>query len=441
MRCLHERWLVLSILIAIGAIPAAGLGGCGRADLGAAAADPAGAGSSGAPVTEEECRALVATIENAVQAGNGVAFNAVIDWDEILKRATAGIEVPEASRNGFIQGVKSSMEQEQGLVPQIVATIKGGGSYKFLHRGVRDGHKTTLFRLVTSDGNIANYHDFVLARRPDGKVRAVDAYMFLSGELISQSIRRLYIPVAAKVAPGLLDRLQGTERAFMKNLPRFEQMTTEVRNGHPAEALKIYQQFPPELKKDKNLLLIRLQAAQDVSDEEYSRAIEDFRATHPDEACVELLSIGYYLLKKDSPRAFACIDRFEKAVGGDPYLNVTRANIHTEAKEYDAARKDARSAIAQDPTLQDAYWTLMTISLQEHQFADTVMLLNQLEDGFHVPFGDMTQLPVFAEFVQSPEYHAWKERPKPSQRRRLRLPSRRLPARSGHNRNPRLVPE
>ena len=55
----------------------------------------------------------------------------------------------------------------------------------------------------------------------------------------------------------------------------------------------------------------------------------------------------------------------------------------------------------------------MTISLQEHKFAETVALLNQLEERFHVPFGDMTQLPVFAEFVQSPEYRAWKERPKP----------------------------
>ena len=71
MRCLHERWRVLSVLIAVGAIPAAGLGGCGRADMGAVAADPAGVVSSGPPVTDEECRALVATIENAVQAGNG----------------------------------------------------------------------------------------------------------------------------------------------------------------------------------------------------------------------------------------------------------------------------------------------------------------------------------------------------------------------------------
>jgi hypothetical protein len=405
MRCRHERWLVLSILIAAGVIPAAGLGGCGRADLSAAPAET--------PVTDEECRALAATIETAVQAGNRAAFSALIDWDEILKRATVGIDVPEASRSGFIQGVKSSMEQEQGLVPQIVGTIKDGGSYKFLRRGIRDGRKTILFRLVTSDSNVANYHEFILGRRPDGKIRAVDAYILLSGELISQSVRRLYIPVAARTAHGLLDRLPGTERVFLKNVPQFERMTTEVRNGHPAEALKIYHQLPPEMKKDKGVLLIRLQAAQDVSDLEYSRAIDDFRATHPDLACVELLSIGYYLLKKDAPRALACIDRFEKALGGDPYLNVTRANIHAEANEYDAARTDARTAIAQDPTLQDAYWTLVTISLQEHQFADTVKLLNQLEDRFHVPLGDMTLLPVFAEFVQSPEYQTWKARPRP----------------------------
>ena len=101
MRCRHERWLVLSVLIAAGAIPA-GLAGWG-ADQGAAAADPAATGSPGAAVTEGE-RWPGGAIENAAQAGNGDAFSAVIDWDEILKRATAGIEVPEASRNWIHPG-------------------------------------------------------------------------------------------------------------------------------------------------------------------------------------------------------------------------------------------------------------------------------------------------------------------------------------------------
>ena len=125
-----------------------------------------------------------------------------------------------------------------------------------------------------------NYHEFVLARRSDGKVRAVDIYIFLSGELISQTMRRMYIPVAAQVSSGLMKRLVGTEQAFMKNFPRFEQMTAEVRSGRPAEALKIFSSSP-ELHQDKNVLLIRLQAAQEVNEAEYSRAIEDFRPPIP----------------------------------------------------------------------------------------------------------------------------------------------------------------
>jgi len=37
----------------------------------------------------------------------------------------------------------------------------------------------------------------------------------------------------------------------------------------------------------------------------------------------------------------------------------------------------------------------------------------------------MTQLPVFAEFVQSPEYHAWKERPKPDVKKMATKPETR----------------
>jgi hypothetical protein len=422
MRSIDRSRLALGVLMAAGVLATAVLGGCGHHEHGGAAAhregpqedetavaEPEPEPPAGPPVTDEECRAFVAAVDGAVQSRDVAAFSALVDWDALLKTATAGIEVAESSRKGFVQGVKSSMQQEQGVVPRIVATVKEGGSFTFLHQRARDTNQTALFRLVMPDSNVGNYYEFVLARRPDGKVRAVDIHDFLSGELISQAMRRIYIPVAAQVSRGLQGRLRGTEPLFMKNLPRFEQMTTEVRNGRPAEALKIYRQLPPELQKDKNLLMRRIEAAQEVSDEEYSRAIEDFRTAHPDDPCIDMISIDYYLLKKDYPRALACIGRLEQAVGGDPYLNITRANIHTEEKRYDVAKQDAQRAIAQEPSLQDAYWSLVTISLHEHDYAGTVALLNQLGERFRIPFGDMTQLPVFSEFVKSPEYRAWKE--------------------------------
>ena len=85
------------------------------------------------PRCRAECLAFAAAVEDTARAGNAAGFGALVDWDAILKTATGGIKVPEASRDGFIQGVKSSMNREQGLVPQIIATVKSGGSYKFLH--------------------------------------------------------------------------------------------------------------------------------------------------------------------------------------------------------------------------------------------------------------------------------------------------------------------
>jgi hypothetical protein len=427
----HGRGPTLGTLALLAGVAtaAAVLGGCGRADRGdvsavvarshgVAGADPeTGAAEApiGPPVSDEECRAFARAVEGAVRSGDGgAAWGALIDWDAILRAATAGIPVPESDRNGFFQGVKTSMQQDQGLVPQVVATVQGGGSYTFLRPRARGPHKTALFRLVSPDSNGVNYHEFVLARREDGKVRAVDAYVFLSGELVSRTLRRMFLCLAARGAPdpGALGRLPGTEQAFLKDLPRFQRMTAEVRDGRPAEALATYRQLPPQLQKDKTILMLRLQAAQDAGDEPYARAIEDFRDAHPGDACIDMFSVDYYLLKRDYPRALACLDRLDRSVGGDPYVHVMRAGIHTDQGQYDLARHDARRAIAVDPDLQDAYWALLTVSLQDHHYADTVTLLDQLEGRFHIPFGDMTQLPVFSEFVRSPEYLAWKEQGK-----------------------------
>ena len=62
--------------------------------------------------------------------------------------------------------------------------------------------------------------------------------------------------------PAAIDRLPGADRAFLKNLPRLRQMTADVREGRPAAALAVYGQLPPELQKDKTILMLRLQAAQ-----------------------------------------------------------------------------------------------------------------------------------------------------------------------------------
>jgi tetratricopeptide (TPR) repeat protein len=407
-------------LLAGVAAASAGPQGCTRADRGeaptVAGRAKGGAATAAAPgttVSEEECRAFAKAVEEAARSGDAAALGALIDWDAILGAATAGIPVPEPARDDFVRGVKSATQQEQGLVPQIVAAVRVGGSYLPLARRRPGGPPASaLFRLVTPASEGVNYHEFVLARRDDGAVRAVDVYIVPTGEPVSGTLRRMFLGLAAR-GDGTADaaaivKLPEADRAFLENLPRFQRMTADVRDGKPAEALATYGQLPPAVRKDKTALRLRLQAARDAGGEAFSRAIDEFRAAYPGDACVEMFAIDHYLLRRDYPRALACLDRLDRSIGGDPYIHVMRANIHTDQDRLDLARRDADRAIADDPDLQDAYWALLTVTLQEHRYNETATLLDQLAGRFHIPFGDMAQLPIFSEFVRSPEYVAWK---------------------------------
>ena len=55
---------------------------------------------------------------------------------------------------------------------------------------------TVMFRLKQTKPDALNYHRFLLARNAAGEVVADDIYVFLSGENMSESIRRAWLPTA-----------------------------------------------------------------------------------------------------------------------------------------------------------------------------------------------------------------------------------------------------
>src|SRR5262249_40237636 len=200
--------------------------------------------------------------------------------------------------------------------------------------------------------------------------------------LLSQTARRAFLTKALRQAQAPAARLQGAERAYQLNFKKVELMNDMAREGKHQEVLRLFDQLPSELQRDKNVLLTRLRAAQAVGGDAYNEAIENFRTYHPDDPCVELFAITYYVQKKDFARALAMIDRVEKVIGADPYLNVLRAYVHVEADDLAAARKAAESALAEEPTLVDAELTLLLVSVHEKKHEETLSRLRELERRF-----------------------------------------------------------
>jgi tetratricopeptide (TPR) repeat protein len=291
-------------------------------------------------------------------------------------------------------------------VGELLNAVRRGGSYKFLRCRDIDGRRRAEFRVITPAGALS-YHEFVLASSDDGLVRAVDCYVFLTGQLQSEALRETFLPFAQRWSKGGLDQLAGPEKDFVTHFSEYTAMVNWFREKEHRRVLEIYKRMPDSLKKMKTVLAIRLRSAQSISDDEYLRAIEDYRNYYPKDASIDLMAVDALILRKSYDKALASLDRVDKSVGGDPYLKVLRANVLQLQQKSDAAGKMAEAAVAEEPTLIQAYYSLVRQSLQKRNFSRTAELLSTVESKFKVKFQDLTTVPAYAEFVKSEQYKTW----------------------------------
>jgi len=393
-----------------------GLSGCGKKPVTPIAKGPGptpATKSIGKPISEEEAAEFAEQIKQAVDSGDAAALDRLIDWSTLYDRSTSGGNAPEPFRQGFIKGLAQSQTNGKGISSGIIAAAQKGGSYRLLRNHTRENRPWLLFRILLPDQGV-NYHDLLLARRADGKVKAIDIHVFMSGELLSQTFRRAYLQIAAQQNAGFLEKLTGSDQKIVNSYVKLGEMAQATRSGQFAPALEIYRTLAPEVQKEKSVLLVRLQAAQNLGDAEYTQAMEQFRQAHPDDTCIDILSIDYYFIKKRYAEAMACIDRVDRALGGDPYLETMRAGVFLEQNDPAAARASLHRAMAADSSLVDLYWSLINVSLKEKNFDETLQTLRTIRDKFHMEIADLKTVPLYKDFIGSPQYQEWLKESQPA---------------------------
>lgn len=367
----------------------------------ASAAPPTG------PVTPAEAEAFGASLVQAAEKKDVVAYNALLDWDTIVSTSMKGIDAPAKFQQGFRKGVLDSLSKPTGFSAKMVRQIERGGSYRMVRTRVRGRRTTALLRLLGADGAV-NYHEFILGRAANGNVRAVDLYIFSSGELLSQSFRRSYVHGAAEQNQGFLARLAGNEQEFVKGFVQITEVNRLVKESKYREALAMLDAMPKVVQDDKLLLLVRLGVTQKLDEASYARTIERIRTHFPEDADLDLISIDGYIILKQHDKALAAVARLEKSVGGDPYLQILRASILSDAGKPAEARKAVEAAVADCPELITVHWILVGLTLAAKDNAATLKALKLIDERFEMEFGDLKEVPEYAAFVESPQYAEWK---------------------------------
>ncbi len=376
-----------------------------RADVPEVATPAPPAKQIGPPVSEEEARQFAEQFTRALQAGDMEQMHRLLHMPDLVERLVSDFGLSERDRRNIIAGARDATRQN-GFGQQLHRNVTAGGSYKLLRVRTAGGQQRALFRMVSPDGAV-NYHEFLLARFPDG-VGMEDVYIHATGEPLSQSMRRLLLPALAAGPGGV--RLKGRDDEYAKHMATFQALAQAVQQRRFADAVAEYNRLPQKLRDDKFVLVIYLQAlAPDGpdGDKNYLAALERFRQLYPEDVAAEFISIDYHYLKKQYAEVLKGIDRLDTAVGGDPYLDLMRAGALVEMKRFRDARAAIERAIKAEPTVVSAYGIRILISLRERKYGETLEWLKKLVERCGVPRDDLPGNPEYAGFVQSPQYRQW----------------------------------
>jgi tetratricopeptide (TPR) repeat protein len=396
MRLLHlvrfARSGVLAGMLAIG---------CHRAADVSNPSGNSGASDASSSITDEQCQIFAQGLRDAVVNRRLEEFKRKIDWVVLGERATSGIEAPDSFRRAFTSGTpREGGSGAVAICQSILDAISQGASYRFIRAHVVNGEQRIVFRLL-NDGSV-NYHDYVLVQRSDGELVAGDMYILTTGEMLSDSVRRMYLQALAnhlKASAGL------GQNGSAESNRQFTQMSVDMQRGRFQEVLNRYESLTPQMQAERTVLLYRLMAAWNVDAEAYAEAVDAFCAHFPHDPSLHLNALDYFVKKRQFAKAYESIDEIQAAVGDDAYLHVFRAMVAQREGKLDAAELHAKTAIELEPDLPEAHEELLRIFVTTKAWANAVRVLSAMEQQTNMTPDLQTN--EFSDFVQSQEYKDW----------------------------------
>jgi hypothetical protein len=335
--------------------------------------------------------AISQRLQTALDARDLKAIESLID-DETFETRSMSIapEMPgmrEAVRDArLVRSFKVILQSEMKL------RVKGPHS--------RDGRQTILVRACQPTGGVG-FLELLVVADDLGLPRFGDLYTYTLAEWTSETLGR----VAATALPALQKR----QDAEANRLRLTTRMTERLARNDYEGCLEAYAALDAQGKKRRNVQIFRICALGSLPDcsDDYAAALVAFEKQFPDDGSLMLLMIDRYALSGDIDRALRCIAQLAAVVGPDAELDALAGTIATLGDRFEAAKALAAQAIAKEADCENAYWLLVSLSLEEKAFAETKRLLLALEQQLGVEIADLAEIPVYADFLASGERAKW----------------------------------
>ncbi len=334
-RCLWAKNLWQTVVIGAlagwtAAVPAAQLKPLDEKSLAAAVEDQA-----------SDVRMLIDGLQKSIPSGNRAVFNGALDADALLERVTRPASFGHTNdlREAFAEGTRKSW-RDRSLADEFLGHHMG-----FLRVKTYGERAGLLFRASNDQGSL-NYYMFTLGRTPTGELKIDDYYMVGLGEYLSESLRRGYLTLLRSLEPKGEDGRRAS--LYVKSLNQVVQINQSLRRKDYAQVLGISRTLPEEVRSDRGIMLMRIEAAEKTSLQERVRIFDEWKRNFPNEMGLPLKIADLHIAEGRFVDAERLLRSLDRELGGDSYVKLRIGEVRVLQRRAD--RLQAAKALPAAPS-------------------------------------------------------------------------------------------
>ena len=272
---------------------------------------------------ESGLRDFISLIEKSMISGEMWPVEDLIEHQSMLDRATDSVPVAGAKtlKDLFSDSTMQSWQQN-GVTKDFAGT-----NFRFLRVRTFKNRTGLLFRSA-GDNHALNFFSFIISEKAPRDYRITDIYTAGLNEYTSETLRRTYLHLAASLSGEEGRALTGDHGAFVDSLDQIAAISQQLKAGQWNEVLDAITALPAAVQRDRSVLLMRLEAAENYSVTSRAAALEDWLAAYPDEMSLPLKLADHYLIQERWNDAERVINRLLDSTGGDARLQLQLGNIN-----------------------------------------------------------------------------------------------------------------
>lgn len=370
---------------------------CGPSDDAAKNSETAPA----APAGREKFEAFARQIATSIDNRDPSVLDSAMDMEALYYAMKSGADTSREELQEFL----ATNSPGFGFGEQIIKGLGNVGSLRLLRFDWNNGDPRAFYRIITSQGTL-NYYDMHLAQREDSKLVIRDIYVYLNDETFATTMRRALgadpeDTLSRMYAP---QRVEGTGK-----LNEVDSMALLYRDKQYEEMMSYHESLPETSRNNRMVQYYRMFAAQQLGEARYKQVLEEVNRKFAGSPSMDLMMVNHHILNRQFDSTLVVVDRIDRLVGGDPYLNLIRSHVASEKNEIAQAKDYIQKVLAYDSTLTGPYFALMLLSLREKNYAETAKLLNLAEQrtGIDIDSALITQDEKMADFARSEEFRKW----------------------------------